>query len=88
MKIYTLTIIKDSVYEPATAETKLYASSEDAIEAYNKAFDDARYESQFYEEAKEDGEVATDTPYRWWRIYNSRGDYSSITIELDAKELM
>jgi LmbE family N-acetylglucosaminyl deacetylase len=32
-------------------------------------------------------EVATDTPYRWWRVYDEGGCYSSITIELDTKEL-
>lgn len=88
MKIYTLTIIKDSMDEPATAETRLYAKPEDAIKAYNKEFDDAKYDSQFYERARVADEIATNTPYRWWRVDDDGGSYSSITIELDAKEVM
>ena len=88
MKIYTLTTIRETTGEPAKVETKLYTKPEDAIEAYDKEFDDAEYDSQFYEYADEENEIATDTPYRWWRVYDMGGSYSSITIELDTKEVM
>ena len=88
MKIYTLTITKETREEHASVETTLYANQEDAIEAYNKAFDDARASSVYYEEVWEDGEIATDTPYRWWQILDLVGDNDCITIELDTKEVM
>ena len=87
MKIYTLTITKEEMAELANVETTLYANADDAIEAYNQAFDDAKYDSQFYEYPDDEHEIATDTPYRWWRVYDNGGSYSSVTIELDTKEV-
>ena len=88
MKIYTLTILKESQDFYAEATTTLYAKPEDAIEAYNKAFDEARVKAESYENAYEDDEVATDTPYRWFSICDEKGSYDRITIELEAKEVM
>lgn len=87
MRIYTLTIIKETTDEFPTVETKLYANPEDAVEAYGKAFDDAQEIVNSYKDAHEDDEVATDTPYRWWRAYDYLG-IKSITIELEVKEVM
>lgn len=88
MKIYTLTTIRETMEEPANVITKLYAKPEDAIKAYNNELEDAKYDSQFYESAEEDGPTITDTPYRWWKVYDEGGSYSSITIELDTKEII
>ncbi len=88
MKIYTLTIIKETQELNAEVITTLYAKPEDAIEAYNKAFDEAQTEATNYEAAEEDDEIATDTPYRWFSIYDEEGSYDRITIELEAKEVM
>ena len=82
MKIYTLTIIKETQELNAEVNTTLYANAEDAIEAYNKAFDEAKAKFENYEE---DDEIATDTPYRWWSIYDP---FDRITIELDTKEVI
>lgn len=88
MKIYTLTVIKETRDECAFVSTTLYANPEDAIEAYNKAFDEANSEAESYTTVREDDEIATDTPYRWWSIYDMDDGYDRITIELDAKEVM
>lgn len=88
MKIYTLTIIKETMDEPANVEIKLYANPEDAIKAYGNAFDEAQLEADGYEKMWQDDEIATDTPYRWWKVYDEGGNYSSITIELDTKEVI
>ena len=88
MKIYTLTIIKETQELNAEVKTTLYANSEDAIEAYNKAFDEAQAEAENYEDVNTDDEIATDTPYRWFSIYDEAGSYDRITIELEAKEVM
>lgn len=88
MKIYTLTIIKETQELNAEVNTTLYAKPEDAIEAYNKAFDEAQAEAKNYEAVCEDHEIVTDTPYRWWSIYDIEGSYDRITIELDTKEVM
>lgn len=88
MNIYTLTTIKETMDEPALVETKLYAKPEDAVRAYEEALDSAKHDSQFYESAEEDGPIITDTPYRWWKVYDEEGSYSSITIELDKKEVI
>lgn len=88
MKIYTLTIIKETQELNAEVQTTLYANPEDAIEAYGKAFDEAQAEAENYEEMYEDDEIATDTPYRWFSIYDEEGSYDRITIELDTKEVM
>ena len=88
MKIYTLTITKETQELNAEVTTTLYANPEDAIEAYNKAFDEAQAEAEGYEEMWEDDEIATDTPYRWWSIYDMEGSYDRITIILDTKEVM
>lgn len=88
MKIYTLTILKESQEFYAEVTTTLYAKPEDAIEAYNKAFDEAREKAESYEDVCTDDEIATDTPYRWFSIYDEAGSYDRITIELDAKEVM
>jgi hypothetical protein len=87
MKIYTLTIIKETYDEAAKITTTLYASPEKAIEAYGEAFDEARAEAAWYEEVWEDDEIATDTPYRWWAICDLAGSSDRITIELDTKEV-
>ena len=87
MMIYTLTIIKEGMDKLARAETTLYRNAEDAIKAYRKAFEDALYDSQFYQCPNTENELVTDTPYRWWRIYDEGGSYSSIAIELDMKEV-
>lgn len=88
MKIYTLTIIKETQELNAEVQTTLYANPEDAIEAYNKAFDEAQAEAEGYEDVCTDDEVATNTPYRWFSIYDEEGSYDRITIELDTKEVM
>lgn len=88
MKIYTLTIIKETQELNAEVTTTLYANPEDALQAYSDAFGDARAEAMNYEAVEEDDEIATDTPYRWWSIYDEEGSYDRITIELDAKEVM
>lgn len=88
MKIYTLTIIKETYDEPALVLTTLYGKSEDAIKAYNKAFDEAKAEAESYSAVREDDEIATNTPYRWWSIYDMDDGYDRITIELDTKEVM
>ena len=88
MRIHTLTIIKETHDECAYVVTRLYEKPEDAIEAYNKAFDEAKIEAESYSEAREDDEVATDTPYRWWSIYDEDDCYDRITIELDTKEVL
>ena len=88
MKVCTLTIIKEKVEEPVNVEIKLYAKPEDAIEAYNKAVDEAQEEAKFYDDVHEASEIATDTPYRWWSIYDIEGSYDMIAIELDTKEVM
>ena len=88
MNIYALTIIKEKVDDHAYVKTKLYAKPEDAIEAYNNAVDEAQEEAKNYGDVHETSEIATDTPYRWWSIYDLDGSYDSITIELDTKEVM
>lgn len=88
MRIYTLTIIKETQELNAEVTTTLYAKPEDAIEAYNKAFDEAQKEAEDYKEIHEDDEIVTDTPYRWWSICDMEGSYDRITIELDTKGLM
>ena len=87
MKIYTLTVTNETMEEHADVQVTLYSNPEDAIKAYNEAFDEAKSEAHWYEEAWEDDEVATDTPYRWWQICDLAGNNASITIELEAKEL-
>lgn len=88
MKIYTLTVVKEIIEDPADVEVKLYANPEDAIEAYNQAVDAAIEESKEYEKIYEDGEVATDKPYRWYGVSDLEGYNESIIIELDTKEVM
>lgn len=88
MKIYTLIIIKETTDNHPIVATTLYANPEDAIKAYNEAFDEAKGESKWYKEAWEDDEIATDTPYRWWQICDLAGNYDCVTIELDAKEVI
>ncbi len=88
MKIHVLTIIKETQELNAEVITTLYAKSEDAIEAYNKAFDEAQAEAEGYEDVCTDDEIVTDTPYRWFSIYDKEGSYDRITIELDIKEVM
>ena len=88
MKIYVLTIIKEPEEQQAMVQTTLYANPEDAIKAYNQAFDEAKQASENYEDAWEDHEIATDTPYRWWKICDRAGNYEGVTIELDTKEVM
>ena len=88
MKIYTLTIIKETQELNAQVTTTLYAKPEDAIEAYNKAFDEAQAEAENYEDVGSDDEIATNTPYRWFSIYDEEGSYDRITIELDSQEVM
>lgn len=88
MEIYILTIIKETQELNAEVTTTLYAKPEDAIEAYNKAFDEAQAEAKNYETVCEDNEIVTNTPYRWWSIYDEDGSYDRITIELDTKEVM
>jgi hypothetical protein len=88
MEIYILTIIKETQELNAEVITTLYAKPEDAIEAYNKAFDEAQTEAKNYETGCEDHEIVTDTPYRWWSIYDEDGSYDRITIELDTKEVI
>lgn len=85
MKIYSLTVTRETPDEFAEVTTTLYANPEDAIEMYGKVFDEAM---AYYTDAWQDDEIATDTPYRWWRICDTGGSYGSITIELDAKEVM
>ena len=88
MKIYALTIIKETTDEHSSVATKLYAKPEDAIKAYNNAIDEAQEEAKNYTDVHEANEIATDTPYRWWSIYDLDGSYCSITIELDTKEVL
>ena len=88
MKIYTLTVVRETQDRFADAETTLYANPEEAIEAYNQAFDEATREAQEYGDMWQDHEIATDTPYRWWRVADMAGTYDVITIELDTKEVM
>lgn len=88
MKVYTLTIIKEIDEEHAEVDTTLYANPEDAIEAYNQAFDEAKIAAREYEKVYEDHEVATDTPYRWWSVSDIHGYHEAITIELDTKEVI
>ena len=88
MKIYTLTIIKENHNESTLVLTTLYSKSEDAIKAYNKAFDEAKTEAENYVEIREYNEIATNTPYRWWSIYDVYDSYNRITIELEAKEVI
>lgn len=88
MKIHVLTIIKEPEEQHAMVQTTLYANPEDAIRAYNRAFDEAKQASESYEDAHEDHEIATDTPYRWWQVCDRAGSYESITIELDTKEII
>lgn len=88
MKIYTLTVIKEAMDEFATVKVNLYANPEAAVEAYNKAFDEAQAEAEDYKDVNTDDEVVTDTPYRWFAIYDDGGSYNRITIELDAKEVI
>ena len=85
MKIYSLTITRETPDKFAEVTTTLYANPEDAIEMYGKVFDEAMAS---YVDAWIDDEVVTDTPYRWLRICDTGGSYGSITIELDAKEVM
>lgn len=88
MKIYALTVMKETYDEPVKLTTTLYADPNKAVEAYGKAFDDARAEAAWYEELFEEHEIATDTPYRWWAICDLAGSSDRITIELDTKEVM
>lgn len=88
MKIYTLTIVRENPDKFAETETTLYANPEEAIETYNRAFDEATKESQKYGDMWQDHEIATDTPYRWWRVADMAGNYDAITIELDTKEVI
>lgn len=88
MKIHVLTIMKETYDEPVKLTTTLYADPNKAVEAYGKAFDDARAEAARYEELFEEHEIATDTPYRWWAICDLEGSSDRITIELDIKEVM
>ena len=88
MKVYTLTIIKETQELNAEVKTTLYAKPEDAVMAYEKAIDEAQTEAENYENVCEDDEIATYTPYRWWSIYDEEGSYDRITIELDTKEVM
>ena len=88
MKIHVLTIIKETQELNAEVITTLYANPEDAIGAYNKAFDDAQAEAENYENVNTDDEIVTDTPYRWFSIYDEEGSYDRITIELNIKEVM
>ena len=88
MNIYTLTVIKETYDECAEVTTTLYGKPEDAIEAYNKACDEAKIEAKSYSTTSEESEIATDTPYRWWGIYDEDNGYDRITIELDTKEVI
>ena len=88
MKIHVLTIIKEPEEQQAMVQTTLYANPEDAIQAYNQAVDEAKQISKNYKDAWEDHEIATDTPYRWWQVCDRAGNYESITIELDTKEVI
>ena len=88
MKIYTLTIVREIQDSFAEAETTLYINPEEAIQAYNQAFDEITKEAQEYEDMWQDHEIATDTPYRWWRVADMAGTYDVITIELDTKEVI
>ena len=87
MEIYMLTIIKETRDEQTEIETTLYANPEDAIEAYNKAFNEAQEEAKEYGRAWIDDEIATNTPYRWCQICDLDG-WDCITIELEAQEVM
>lgn len=87
MKIYVLTVIDENQEEFATVTTDLYANPEDALEAYSKAFDEAQEKEKDYDKPYRHREIATDTPYRYYKISNERIPYDSITIELEAKEL-
>ena len=88
MNIYTLTIIKETQELNAEVQTTLYANPKDAIEAYNNAFDEAQAEVKNYKDVCTDDEITTDTPYRWFSIYDKEGSYDRITIELDMKEVI
>lgn len=88
MKIYTLAIIREIDEEHADVDITLYANPVDAINAYSAAVDKAQIEAEEYEKIYEDKETATDKPYRWWGINDLYGYHESITIELDAKEVM
>ena len=88
MQIYTLTIIREIIEEPADVNITLYANPEDGIKAYKKAVDAAQIEAEEYERAYEDDEVITDTPYRWYGISDLEGYNESIIIELHMKEVM
>ena len=88
MQIYTLTIIREIIEEPADVDIALYANPEDGIKAYEKAVDAAKIEAEEYERAYEDDEVATDTPYRWYGVSDLMGYNESIIIELHMKEVM
>ena len=88
MKVYILTVTKETCDEPACVSTCVYGKGEDAIKAYNKAFDEAKVEAKSYATVGEDDEIATDTPYRWWSVYDTSDSYDRITVELDVKEIM
>lgn len=88
MKIYTLTIIKETQELNAEVETTLYENPEDALRAYNRAVDEAQTKAELYEDVWEDDEIANDKPYRWWSIYDTAGSYDRITIEFDTKAVM
>ena len=86
MKIYALTVVKELIESYPEVSVTLYETMEKALEAYNTAFDEALEISEEYEVAQDDHEIATER-YRWWRIYDLHGT-ESITIELEAKEVM
>ena len=68
MKVYVLTIMKETYDQPVRLITTVYADPAKAVEAYGEAFDDAKAEAAWYEQSFEEHEIATDTPYRWWAI--------------------
>lgn len=88
MKIYTLTIIKEIIENPADVEITLYANPKEAIKTYSVAVDKARIEAKEYEKPYEEKEVVTDTPYRWYGISDLAGYHESIIIELHEKEVL
>lgn len=85
MEIYTLTITTECLNEFAHNDIKLYAKKDDVISAYEQAFDIAMERAKTFKNCKIDKEIATDKPYRYYRVYDIDNNYESITIELDTK---
>ena len=76
MKVYVLTIMKETYDQPVRLITTVYADPAKAAEA------------AWYEQSFEEHEIATDTPYRWWAICDLAGSSDRITIELDTQEVL